>query len=541
MAPFGALRLRSIVRHRIEASARRQRFERFRNEYGALLHHPLSVTASKRALIVGSGLPGGETELALCKALELAGFSTVVALDGPSSAAKEIAAFYQLTGVTEFRYWRDHLIPSDPVAAELALDSLSSLDRLLTIETHGVRVGRIAAASARRAVRSATMDFESTRTRRLLVDAYARSLAAVTGAERLLESVKPDILIVLELPYTPFGEALDAAVMKGIDVVTWMPAHASNSILLKRYTKENRGMPRAAASPESWRRSTALELTAERRARLRAEFERGYIERTWFRDVGTVSHTSLVDGEALRQQLGLDPARRTAVIFPHISWDASFFHGRDLFPTYEAWLAQTVAAAAVNDRVNWVIKIHPAHVGKALSEGSTDEPAEEQVLRAHFRTLPPHITLVPAQSRISPYSLFPLMDYCLTVRGTVGIEAARLGVPVLTGGTGAYDGKGFTSDSASPREYLEKIATIERMPRLSAEAQDLAERFAYLLFIQRPLRLTSVTVQFGAPDELPRTRLGIAAPEDWYRAEDLRRLGEWLQDRSQEDFIAPGT
>jgi hypothetical protein len=53
------------------------------------------------------------------------------------------------------------------------------------------------------------------------------------------------------------------------------------------------------------------------------------------------------------------------------------------------------------------------------------------------------------------------MDYCLTVHGTAGIEAARLGITVLTTGTGRYDRRGFTSDSDSREEYLAKPARIQ--------------------------------------------------------------------------------
>ncbi len=84
------------------------------------------------------------------------------------------------------------------------------------------------------------------------------------------------------------------------------------------------------------------------------------------------------------------------------------------------------------------------------------------------------------------FSLFGVMDYCLTVRGTAGIEAARLGVPVLTAGPARYSGLGFTIDSASRAEYLARVARIQDTPPLSDEQRELAERFAYGLFVLRP-------------------------------------------------------
>ena len=82
------------------------------------------------------------------------------------------------------------------------------------------------------------------------------------------------------------------------------------------------------------------------------------------------------------------------------------------------------------------------------------------------------------------------MDYCLTVRGTIGIEAASFGIRVLTAGTGRYDHRGFTTDSETRETYLARIAAIETLPRLSAAEQELAERFAYGAFMLRPFALT---------------------------------------------------
>ena len=50
--------------------------------------------------------------------------------------------------------------------------------------------------------------------------------------------------------------------------------------------------------------------------------------------------------------------------------------GNSLFETYEEGLAETVRTAIGNDKVNWVVKIHPAHVGKWLRERFFVEPAE---------------------------------------------------------------------------------------------------------------------------------------------------------------------
>jgi hypothetical protein len=133
------------------------------------------------------------------------------------------------------------------------------------------------------------------------------------------------------------------------------------------------------------------------------------------------------------------------------------------------------------------------------------------------------------------------MDYCLTVRGTVGIEAASFGVPVLTAGTGRYDRRGFTIDSDSRDEYLEKLAHLQEIPRLSPAQQELAERFAYGLFVLRPFALETVTIKPRKGRSLERgfhrTQINIRNKEDWFNAADLGAFAQWVKDSRQTDFM----
>jgi hypothetical protein len=178
-----------------------------------------------------------------------------------------------------------------------------------------------------------------------------------------------------------------------------------------------------------------------------------------------------------------------------------------------------------------------------VKERFQGEPAEAVVLRERIGPLPSHVFVIRADSEISTYSLFGIMDYCLTVRGTVGIEASCFGIPVLTAGTGRYDRKGFTIDSDSPGDYLEKIARITKIPRLSSVQRELAERYAYGLFVLRPLRLESVTLEYFKDFEglyktqIFKTRINIKEAGGWRDAADLRAFTRWVSDTSQTDFL----
>jgi len=369
-------------------------------------------------------------------------------------------------------------------------------------------------------------------------------MTCATAAQTILGNVRPSLAIFADTEYTPKAEIFDNCLANHMDVISYDYAHKSNTLMFKRYTLESRDEPRASLSAKSWEFLREMEWTGAHCEKLRDELYSTYAVGDWYSAVGTQFNKRFMDCDEIRSHTGLDPAKKTAFVFSHILWDAPLSWGKNLFRDYQEWLTETVRAACLNDKLNWVIKIHPANIGKGIKEDFTEEPAESVVLREQLGELPPHVRLIPAECDISTYSLFELMDYCLTVRGTVGIEAAIRGIPVLAAGTGRYDHKGFTIDSETRGEYLENIARIDEIPRLSRAQMELAQRYAYGLFVLRPLRWSTVTFEFRKgqedSDEMEiniNSRIKANTKEDWYNAPDVRAMAEWLTDRSQADFF----
>ena len=146
--------------------------------------------------------------------------------------------------------------------------------------------------------------------------------------------------------------------------------------------------------------------------------------------------------------------------------------------------------------------------------------------------------LVYPDTEISTYSLFEIADYAVTVRGTVGIESALFGIPVVTAGTGRYAGRGFTLDSSTREEYLQKLATLETYPRLSSEQVELAERFAYGTLFCRPLTLSSASLEYERDAvATPKVTVHCQTREEWLRSSDIRPLADWLADGKAEDML----
>ena len=128
------------------------------------------------------------------------------------------------------------------------------------------------------------------------------------------------------------------------------------------------------------------------------------------------------------------------------------------------------------------------------------------------------------------------MDYCLTVRGTIGIEAAFRGIPVLTAGTGRYDGLGFTFDFTDKKEYIKQLLSLEELPLLTDVQIDLARKYAYGVFVVRPTRLSSVSFEFmNDKSATLRSRIKVKDSDALKESDDVRNLSKWINS-GKEDY-----
>lgn len=502
-------------------------------EYGAILGPRLGPAPTRRALVVTKGtVTGCKIETALIKALELGGFEPIVLTD------RAFVKYFRVAGVREFAYWEDVIHVEPRAAAERLAAHPDALEYLRDFEHRGARVGRFALSTTFRSLRVGRLDMDDPKTRRTLAAHLAAGMARADAAHRLASRVRPDLVIFMGNRYTGHAEMMDVCIEQGIDVAAWFDAHRSSTLVLKRYHRGNRDQHHASLSDTSWDAVQGMPWTDTERSALHGELRDSYAAGDWYSRGGTQVNKAVVPAAQIGARLNLDPSKKTAIIFPHVIWDATLFWGSDLFDNYEDWLVETVRAACANDALNWVIKIHPVHVAKSAMERIEGEAGEMAAIRRRIGELPAHVRLIPPDTDINTYSLFPVMDYCLTVRGTIGIEAATFGIRVLTAGTGRYDQRGFTTDSDSRQQYLSRLATLHTMPPLSSAERERAERYAYGAFLLRPLPLTSFVIEHARDLEATTmVRVAAASSDELQAAADLRALGEWAANGREEDFL----
>ena len=538
-----------LVRPRIRALRARRVLERdlrdFRRRYGAVLGAAPPTTEG--AVLLASltySVFQLKLEGMLAKAFQLKGVEPVAAVPADSDLPRR---FLEVFGVRRFVTIDDHVNGADEerVRAEAAdaLGSIGSAAELKELVYGGASVGRQALSTASRALHDGDVDLGDPERRALVERFLVLAMRNAIASRGLLDDVRPDAVLFNERNYAGEGPLSDVSLERGLNVVQFVSGFEDDSLVFKRYTAETKGLHPRSISDESWPRVAAMEWTPEHDRELDREFEHRY-DGTTFLARWNQGWTRQASREEIVARIGLDPARKTAVVFSHILWDANMFYGRDLFADQEEWFVETVRAACENERVNWVVKLHPANVWKLRRDGYEGELDEYVAIREQIGELPPHVHVLPPDTEIGTWSLFPVTDYGVTIRGSTGFELPCFGKPALTAGTGFYSGRGFTVDSESAGEYLARLRAIDEMPPPSPEQVELARKHAYALFRLRQTRFTTFRSVYRPVEEIDANspfeatiEVNLRTPDELARAEDLRRFGDWAVDSRALDYL----
>jgi len=164
-------------------------------------------------------------------------------------------------------------------------------------------------------------------------------------------------------------------------------------------------------------------------------------------------------------------------MFPNVPWDFSVLNINKTFRDVYEWISYTIELFKERPNLQLIIKIHPSEV--AVME-STQTVLD--YINNNFSSLPENIKVIPPVTDISPYSLFPFTDVGLVFNGTIGLEMALQGIPVIVVGDTHYGEKGFTYDLPSINKY--KRILFKDISPLTKQKIDFARLYAYFYFIK---------------------------------------------------------
>jgi len=335
-----------------------------------------------------------------------------------------------------------------------------------------------------------------------------------------------------------YGGFYYAALAAGVDVIKTSGTVRDNAIVVQRRRTENERLHHAALTNGAWEYIMNLGNDAEIQQEVAKNFSDRYSNK-WLRSKRNHADTKIFTRDEGRKQLGIAPERKVVVIFSHILYDALFHYGDELYQDYATWLIETIKIAKENHNIDWYVKLHPSNLWRgefqSLLKGKYEE---ERIIEEYVGELPSHIKLIYADTNISPYGWYQIADYGISVRGTAGLEMPCLGKPVVTAGTGRYEGKGFTIDPATPDDYRNILLSLHEVPPLTDKQISLANRYAYGLFNLKPFELSGLkpTLRYGVTKVKESDDL-IYIPVADNQQKDLAIFTKFLQDKSRLDLL----
>jgi hypothetical protein len=167
-------------------------------------------------------------------------------------------------------------------------------------------------------------------------------------------------------------------------------------------------------------------------------------------------YTNKLSIDSIMKQIGLTKqSNRTVLVAAHLLWDDPGYDG--LYPDYELWLKDTLLTIAKSKEVTWIVKAHPSenHMGARKT-------ARQVVWDIFGSMLPEHIFFLDSDTSINTYSLIDFAEAVLTVRGTIGFEAACKGKHVISAGDGPFTGLGFAKEFDCQNDYRNYLLNLHQ-------------------------------------------------------------------------------
>lgn len=165
-------------------------------------------------------------------------------------------------------------------------------------------------------------------------------------------------------------------------------------------------------------------------------------------------------GPETGEKIFAENGRRRIVAFSHAFFDAPHANGPSIFPDYWEWLNH-IGRLSRDSEYDWFVKPHPA--------GGKEDLGFLEDLVVRYDSL----QLIPAKTSNSQI-LSEGCDLALTLYGSVGVEFAWRGVPVITGGAGPSQAYNFVYH---PRdvEHFERLISHLTELRVRASRNDILQ------------------------------------------------------------------
>jgi len=339
-----------------------------------------------------------------------------------------------------------------------------SLNECKTFIYKDIEVGTLSANSVMRYFKGC-LNPDKGEYEKVLRSELINAIIAIDVAVQVYEKEKPDVLVTRHLGYSSWGSFADYFIKKGVRVCSPGEGYSETTM----YFDMDDVVNEFARYFNEVRNKKLLNSDEEKELDI-------FLEKRFKGEEGDTADYVFSEHEIGVEEFNFDKYKKTYAIFPNVPWDSSLLNANKSFKDVYEWISYTIRLFENKPEYQLIIKIHPSELRVMKSEHTVLDFINEQ-----FISLPENIKIIPPDTTLSPYALFPYIDRGIVYNGTVGLEMILNNIPVVIAGVTHYGEKSFTFDATTKEEY--KKLLFDKI-KVTSKQLDLARVYAYFYFIK---------------------------------------------------------
>jgi hypothetical protein len=238
---------------------------------------------------------------------------------------------------------------------------------------------------------------------------------------RLLDQTHPQTVVVFNGQFYPEATARWLARKRGIRSI----AHEVGLLPFSAFFTEGDATAYPIDIPSDF------ELNDEQNARLDVYLEKRFQGKFSMAGIKFWPEMTGLDDSLTRE---ISRFKQIVPVFTNVVFDTSQPHANTLFADMFAWLDEILEIARKHQETLFIIRAHPDETRPGKESMET---VAGWVKACSADTLP-NIMFIPPHEYLSSYELIQRSKFVLVYNSTIGLEAAIMGAPVLSGGRSRF-------------------------------------------------------------------------------------------------------
>ena len=345
----------------------------------------------------------------------------------------------------------------------------------------GVNVSEHARASAIRFFISGQLDLDDPNQEAVLRKKLVYAIITTKIAHEVYLKEKPKVVFMLHGIYATWGPFFDYFRIKNIDVIIYGGANFH----LGHFSFIRNARAHEIIARKTWDNFKQIPLSVDEETQIDA-----YLVRRFKGAAGDqLAFKENFDVESKKKSLIKaffnKKYSRRYVMYPNLAWDACVEGGGSvIFKDIFSWIDTVIDYFKRKTDYQLIVKPHPAElVWEKCSRGIRDYIYEKH------GSLPENIVILKADTSLTAHDLIAPETICLSFSGTVGLESATQGIPVLVAGNIHYKDAGVVYKIKTLKEYLSLLDNPEKLISFAKANTKIAKKYAYFYFFKALIRI----------------------------------------------------